>query len=261
MNSKILEVCKNGTCFKVNSVGFVNYFWEKQFSGWENPTFAIFDRFLNARSIYLDVGAWIGPTVLYGAQIAGHVYAIEPDPTAYQELTSNLRLNPSIMKKVTCINCALASSPGTKRLYVRVFSGDSSSSLVPTLSNKNFTKVRGITVGELNNSNKITFIKMDIEAGEYSLIPAIQKYLSSIRPTLYLSLHPLFLKDEITLKMANKINKDSYAESHILNLTNKLLDSLSFYKYIYDSKGNIVDRDSILKERSYSAFVFTDEYW
>jgi hypothetical protein len=38
---------------------------------------------------------------------------------------------------------------------------------------------------------------MDIEAGEYLLIPSLRDYLQSARPTLYLSLHPPFLKDEL----------------------------------------------------------------
>jgi FkbM family methyltransferase len=257
-NSKILEMCKNGTCFKVNAHSSIfNYFWEKLYIGWEESTFTIFDRFLNSKSSYLDVGAWIGPTILYCAQKADHVYAIEPDPVAYQELTRNLQLNPSVASKVTCINSALTTRSGTKRLYIREFMGDSSSSIIPTLSDKNFTKVNGITIDELNFLKNITFIKMDIEAGEYLLIPAMREYLEKIRPTLYLSLHPQFLKESVNL---NK-NKDSYSESKVLKLTKKLLESLDFYKYIYDSNGNIVDSNIIIKERSFSSFLFTDEYW
>lgn len=257
-NSKILDMCKNGTCFKVNAhSSLFNYFWEKKFIDWEESTFTIFDRFLNTKSSYFDVGAWIGPTVLYGAQKAKHVYAIEPDPVAFQELTSNLQLNPSIISKVTCINCALTPSSGTQRLYIREFMGDSSSSIVSTRSDKNFTEVRGITLEELNFLKNITFIKMDIEAGEYSLIPSMREYLKSMRPTLYLSLHPQFLTEAMNLK----IDKGSNSESHILSFTKRLLDSLDFYKNIYDCKGNIVDRSIILKERSFSSFLFTDENW
>lgn len=257
-NSKILDICKNGTCFKVNGdSSLFYYFWEKKFIDWEESTFTIFDRFLNPHSSYLDVGAWIGPTILYGAQKAEHVYAIEPDPIAYQELTNNLRLNPSIIPKVTCINSALTTSSGTKRLYIREFSGDSSSSLIPTLSDNNFNDVRGISIDELNFFKNITFIKMDIEAGEYYLIPAMRKYLKSIRPTLYLSLHPQFLKEAMNISGT----KDSYSESRIFILTKKLLDSLDFYKYIYDCEGNIVDKSMILKDRSFSAYLFTDEFW
>jgi hypothetical protein len=99
-NYKTREMCKNGTCFIVNAQSSLfQYFWEKLYANWEESTFTIFDRFLNTNSSYLDVGAWIGPTILYGAQKAEHVYAIEPDPVAYQELTRNLQLNPSLTSK------------------------------------------------------------------------------------------------------------------------------------------------------------------
>jgi FkbM family methyltransferase len=262
MNLKILDICRNGTYFKVNgNIDLFNHFWENTYKDWEESTFTIFDRFLTTTSSYLDVGAWIGPTVLYGAQKAKHVYAIEPDPIAYQELINNLQLNPAVTPKVTCVHSALTASSGPKRLYIRAISGDSSSSIIPTLSDENFVEVRGMTIEELtfeHNLKDINFIKMDIEAGEYFLLPAMRNYLKSKRPTLYLSLHPQFLKEEMNLKL----NKDSYSESeHILFLTQRLLDSLDFYRYIYDAKGNIVDRSIILKETDFTSFLFTDKRW
>ena len=60
---------------------------------WEVPTFSILDTFLNEESNYLDIGAWIGPTVLYASKIAKQCYAIEPDPYASFLLQANLSLN------------------------------------------------------------------------------------------------------------------------------------------------------------------------
>lgn len=92
------------------------------------------DRFLNENHNYLDIGAWVGPTVLYGAHLAKHVYAVEPDPVAFGEWNENLTLNSPISSKVTPVNAALSEKTGTTNLYIRSEYGDSTPSLIPTIS-------------------------------------------------------------------------------------------------------------------------------
>ncbi|MEY8839315.1 FkbM family methyltransferase, partial [Cribrihabitans sp. XS_ASV171] len=42
-------------------------FWRKAAAGgWEPETFGVLERHLSAERDYLDIGAWIGPTVMYG---------------------------------------------------------------------------------------------------------------------------------------------------------------------------------------------------
>ena len=54
-------------------------------------------------STYVDIGAWIGPTVLYGGQIAARCITAEPDPTAREALEANLDLNSSVAAKTHSI--------------------------------------------------------------------------------------------------------------------------------------------------------------
>lgn len=62
-------------------------FWRRAGRGdWEPETFAVLDAHLRGDADYLDIGAWIGPTVLYAARKARHVWCFEPDPTAYRHL-------------------------------------------------------------------------------------------------------------------------------------------------------------------------------
>jgi hypothetical protein len=64
-------------------------FWEHITDGtWEMLTLRLIADVLLARpdSVYVDVGAWIGPTVLVGAQFARRTLAFEPDPRAFSEL-------------------------------------------------------------------------------------------------------------------------------------------------------------------------------
>ena len=234
---------------------------------WEEENFRVFDRFLDPEKSYLDIGAWIGSTVLYGAHKAKHVYAIEPDNVAFQELLGNLAVNPAISPKVTCINAALTEKPGKTRLYIRKELGDSMSSVIPTVSDKEFSEVRSITMSELISQyglQDVNFVKMDIEAGEYRLIPAMGDYLSSLRPTLYVSLHFPYLLDEAKLEAQNPATTGDIRwllEERPLVLTRQMLDCLRFYRFIYDAEGNEVSRDWIVANKKDGPFVFTDLPW
>ncbi|MES9696309.1 MULTISPECIES: FkbM family methyltransferase [Bacillus] len=254
---KPIQVTKKDVHFNVISNPHTTWIWNEMNHGkWEEETFKIFDRFLSPAHSYLDIGAWIGPTVLYGAHRAKHVYGIEPDPVAFKELLTNLSLNHSIFSKITPLNVAIAEESGDINLYMRHSFGDSTSSLVPTISNHS-CKVQALTIYDLitqNNIQDINFIKMDIEGGEYSLIPQLQEFLTLNKPTLYLSLHPRFLHEHLHFVST----EDSSSPVH---QTEKLLDSLQNYKYIYDIFGNRVDRDHIHTITNTGEFVFTDESW
>ncbi|MFF2154437.1 FkbM family methyltransferase [Paenibacillus chitinolyticus] len=263
MTSKVYEITKFGIPIKVklNNEYRQHYdFWTEYYEKWENETFKIFDRYLDLNHSYLDIGAWIGPTVLYGAYKAKHVYAVEPNTIAYQELVSNTKLNTNITSKITCINAALSTNSDKIKLYIKTDISESMSSLIPTTFNNNYIDVRGITFTELiieNNVRDINFVKIDVEGAEYSIVPAIHEYLFSNKPTLYLSIHPPFLMESAQLNTLLQMDLNEYK----IQTTQRLLKSLSFYKYIYDTEGNQIDPCIILDQNYFSAFVFSDEKW
>ncbi|PGV59428.1 methyltransferase FkbM [Bacillus cereus] len=258
MTSDVMSVSKRKTKFDVIVNLRNTEVWNLiNKNSWEEYTFNILDRFLNKNHNYLDIGAWVGPTVLYGAHLAKHVYAVEPDPIAFQELNKNLTLNPSISSNITSINAALAEKTGTTNLYIRSEYGDSTPSLIPTISDNSCT-VDCITIHELINKYNIkdlSLIKIDIEGSEYSLIPSMKKFLELEKTTLYLSLHPPFLRENLRRQYTctneleynyNKINKN-------------LIENLQMYKYIYDVHGNLVNEEILLNEINFKEFLFTNE--
>ncbi|HDR3908621.1 MULTISPECIES: FkbM family methyltransferase [Bacillus] len=269
MSSSLINVSKNKISFNVISNPMTQGVWDRiNQNDWEEETFMIFDRFLNPANSYIDIGAWIGPTVLYGAHKAKQVYAIEPDPVAFKELITNLSLSPYIAPKITCINAAIAKQSGDINLYMRDQLGVSTSSLIPTISKKH-CQVKAITLFELINRyniRNINFIKMDIEGGEYSLVPSLYKFLKSQKPTLYVSLHPGFLNEHLNLLSNEKIPS---LQEKVKIVTKKLLDNLHFYKYTYDIFGNLINKNTIINdsctaELAYSektAYIFTNECW
>ena len=84
--------------------------------GWEPSLFPIFDRFLRQDRSYVDAGAFVGTSVVYGALLARHCYAIEPNPLAYRYLVENTEGNAAIRGKVTRFEGCIWDRPGRVRL-------------------------------------------------------------------------------------------------------------------------------------------------
>ena len=183
-------------------------FWEKAASGsWEPNTYKILSHFLNENSNYCDIGAWIGPTVLHAAQCAKNVVCFEPDPTAYRYLRWNIDLNN--LKNVTSYSLALAESMSISRMAShRGKPGDSMTSL---LFDNQGSGVDVLTLEweqflSLSPINQFDFLKIDIEGGEYQLLPSLKNYLQTHKPILYLSTHaPLLDEPQRREKMQSLI--------------------------------------------------------
>lgn len=190
------RIVKNGCAWWVSDQEPA--FWDRVENGdWEPLTFRVFDRFLDAGHSCLDIGAWIGPTCLYAAHLARHCYALEPDPVAFAGLRENLSLNPDLAGRVTLFQQCLAPTCGAVRIGNRssTAGGDSMSSLLFAASEVGW-EAQGVSLESFLTQNSIrdcSFIKMDIEGGEFEVLPAIADYLARHRPTIYLSLHPRFL--------------------------------------------------------------------
>lgn len=242
------NVIKNEVSFNVTDDEQFASFWNKVFPNhWEDFTFQVLDHFLHPDRNYLDIGSWIGPTLLYAANKSKHSFGIEPDSVAYEALKTNIKLNPELKEKITTVNKALSYKSGTMNLYKRTQFGDSSSSLVRSLSD-DFQTVSVSTLKELVSDYKITdlaLIKMDIEGGEYLLIPSMQKYLKRYKPPLYLSLHPEFLKSSMK-KKCSYFSERKLRKSYIKKVK-KLIQSLDMYDYIYSSPSKRIEKSKLLQ--------------
>jgi len=65
-----MEIKKNNCCFLVSDEYSKNWFDNNKLDNWEQDTFSILEYYKNKKeSIYIDIGSWIGPTVLYSANI------------------------------------------------------------------------------------------------------------------------------------------------------------------------------------------------
>lgn len=171
-------------------------FWRRASAGaWEPETFAVLDAHLQPDRDYLDIGAWIGPTVLYGARRARHVWCFEPDPTAFRHLAWNIELND--LRNVSAFPVALSHRVGVARMAS--FGGERGDSMTSLLNAGGAGGVDVVTVswddiaGDVD-LGAVSLVKMDVEGAEFDLLPALIPWLKAQRPALYLSTHAPFLE-------------------------------------------------------------------
>jgi len=234
-------------------------FWSEVAQGsWEPATFRIFERFLSPGHTYLDIGCWIGPTLLYGCQIARSAYGLEPDPLAFRELERNIELNRPLSDNVRLANLCIATHSGEVAFGSRGEGGDSTSSLLFGRKKTHWT-VKALTFEDFLAQyaiRDVNFIKMDIEGGEYAIIPTMQAWLQAHRPTLHLSLHPCYLKLKPLGPLGRVIRR--------LTATRRLLRTLSFYRHLYDHHGRELSARQVLwacRAKISMDIVLTDLPW
>ncbi len=186
-----------GLRFKVDP-DHIGFWREVSADRWEPRTLEVLMRHLTPDSCYVDVGAWIGPTVLYAARRARQVYCLEPDYDAYHNLVRNIRRNG--LRNVVPFNLALGDRSGLRRMGAfgsRL--GVSKTSLISTESADGSVDVWCIRWSDwlsLTGAGRVDFIKIDIEGGEFELLPDMKDYLRAERPALSLSLHAPLLREE-----------------------------------------------------------------
>ena len=236
-----IKIQKNDKIFFVNS-SQLNHFWAQlQLNLWESNTFKIFDTFLDSNHSYIDLGAWIGPTVLYGCQKAKFCYAIEPDPVAFKQLKNNVNLNPNLISRISFSNSCVTDSSGITYLTTKGEFGDSCSSATFKKSSKSI-RVSSTTLQQFFLDNSIAdcnFIKIDIEGGEFSVLPNMSKLLEEEKPTLHISLHPGLMENP----------KESMRQ---------IYDIICKYDFLYDNKLQEMKQDYILDVNDFGVHNWFD---
>ena len=115
--------------------------------------------FLRDNYVVLDLGASIGSFCVIASRLVGKkgkVIAIEPDTDSFQILKNNIQRNNC--QNVIALNLGVAGEPGEKEI---------------TFSRKTYRfKVNSLEniLHELNVTDKIDFVKMDIEGSEDEVI-------------------------------------------------------------------------------------------
>ena len=248
------KVVKNNIAFNV--VGSAEHWDAFQNNRWESETFAVLDSILRPDDVMLDIGAWIGPISLYAGQKVKACYSFEPDPVAFKEFTTNLALNPNLSTKIFPINKAITTDGQPVKLYSKWSHGDSGSSLLRRVKSKNaFVEVQSTTFQQLlltEKPEKIDFIKMDIEGGEFIILPTLMPFITTSKPTLLLSFHFAALIENYELKyfpygLLRRIYRfidpsKNWIKGKANAFIHQLLQSMDFYN-VYNEHRQLIDRE------------------
>jgi FkbM family methyltransferase len=163
------------------------FFWiDFQLGIWEPKTTKIFDALIAPTDIYIDLGAWIGPTVLYASRLSKKVYAFEPS-FAFYTLQNNVEQNKifTLKKEIVLINKAAGIEDGYIYMGNHEGEGNSTDSI---LIGTNKYQVQQVDIIAFINSQQVlnnnTFIKVDIEGAEYTIVREILDVLSSKKNSL-----------------------------------------------------------------------------
>jgi FkbM family methyltransferase len=163
-------IAKAGVTFRVADADQYRSFWDwYETDTWEPENVAMFARFLRPDTRYVDLGAWIGSTVLLAAPFVGAIACVEPDPLAFAALTENLELNPEAAAKTVAVRAAAGPTDGTVVLTSSGEGGDSNSSVVrpgDTSANWETERVSVPTLLSRTGLDAVDFVKIDIEGAE-----------------------------------------------------------------------------------------------
>lgn len=185
-----VHVLVNGTRFRVEP----HWFWDEFMANWEPHTLEVYRRHVGPGTTVLDLGAWVGPTVMIAASLgARRIVAVEANRTTYGELMRTISYNVELASRVSLVNRCLHHEDG----WVSFGNADGSTSSSSASSVRgNGMQVRTISLASLLQQDilrNVGFIKIDIEGSEVHIAQDIAQLAT--RPGLdaiYLSLHPPF---------------------------------------------------------------------
>lgn len=173
-------------------------FWDKVArGGWEPGTLAALAPLLGTGVTFLDLGAWVGPLSLLAAARGARVVAVEADPAARAQFERNLAANPGLAPRIELIAAAVAPQAGPVRLGTRRKPGDSMSSTLLAGGPASWS-VAAITpamlAARLGPAGRLV-VKIDIEGGEYALLPRLGPLLGAPDTVVLVSFHPAILRE------------------------------------------------------------------
>jgi FkbM family methyltransferase len=209
----------NGQKFKCDPY-HVGWWRRASKNQWEPYTLKILSQFLTKDSTFCDIGAWIGPTSIYAAKQCKRVFSFEPDWVAYQYLLWNIRINN--LNNVLPFNIALANEDILRPMssFSEGPNGDSTTTLLKQTKQGSGISAMCMsweTWSRVCQPGKIDFMKIDIEGGEYSLLPTMKDYFIKNKPVVYLSTHAPYLDTTLRMNEMKKIREVMSIYSRVLS--------------------------------------------
>ena len=204
---KYIKVNKNGEFFLIeNDANNPNLaFWRDIYRGWEGDTFSVLDKYLAKNKIFIDIGGWIGTMAMYGSRKSKHVYSIEADKKAHDDMSKNLKTN--CIDNYTTINKVIYNIDniqlkfGKNKFLPNSKMNDSTSQIYRDgESSSEYYLAETITLESIIEKyqidpKEIGIIKVDIEGGEENILHDLKRINKKYNIPIYVSFHYTWWND------------------------------------------------------------------
>ena len=203
--------------------------------------------FIIPNSDSIDVGVYRGVYTYEMSKYSKLVHAFEPNPVLFENIEKNLK---KIIKNVSFYNCALSDKDESVRLKVPIRNKNYNKNNYEeyfqmgkaTIHQKNIIDefesfdIQTKKLDDFNFTNKISFIKIDVEGHEIEVIKGSEKTIKKNKPTLLVEIEEQYTQKKVseTLKYINSLGYNSfYFKDNKLNNTNDLNDLNTFNNFIF----------------------------
>ncbi len=162
-------------------------FYRKLAEGrWEPHTLKVLSRYLDSDTVLVDIGAWIGVTPFFAAQIAKSVVAVDPDP----KCIAILRQLATGRDNVTVLEGALADCRSVAVHAVDGF-GSSETSILD-IGDGETTTAAGLGIDEImqHTHGAPVVVKVDIEGYEFAMTEALARLAGYPVRAMQIAIHP-----------------------------------------------------------------------
>lgn len=197
-------------------------FWPKFAQGWEPETERIYRKLVSPGSTVLDIGAWIGSTILFALACgAEKIVAMEPNPESHKTIRHFMDMNPDLSHRIFLTSRAISDKEEKLTMGLAENESDTSTSGIAG----NDFEVEATTLPIIKKEYDLTqldLVKIDIEGAEVFLAPALRSLSDIPGQFVHLSIHVSFFPKE-----ADRI---------------KFIESLVNFE-IYDDRGQSLDFD------------------
>ena len=158
----------------------------------------ILDGRLSPQSVMWDIGAHVGQVALYASRKCHRVVCFEPDAATLPYLLWNVARNRA--DNVTVVGAALAAKTDFIKMGAFWDGGGLGGAVTSSRPSPSAKTMVAPALGpeawsEWLRADPPDLVKMDIEGGEFELLPAMADWLSQNRPKFLLSLHAAPLRD------------------------------------------------------------------
>ncbi len=170
------------------------------YGDWEARETAWFLRTVKRGDTIVDAGANVGYYTIIGSRLVGDrgkVYAFEPDPTNFELLRKNVKLNG--LTNVVLERKALSNRKGTVKLYIATENKGDHRIYQPEGESRLSVDVEAVRLDEYFQDRKpgIDFIKIDTQGAEGLILEGMKGLLEGRTdgPTIFMELWPHALKE------------------------------------------------------------------